>query len=698
MEPAARAAEARLTKAGIQLTLGGEPTFVPLEPEGAEWSVTADGPTKLPIARRLGQELQLSAWPGSTMLYCPGKRYDGEVNPRWALRLITGRQGRPPVRWPRPCQPGLSGRQLAADQGEAWLAKLGQRLGIELEPLPLRDPLDGERRIWAVPLSSDPDEVSDPDDDGDPARRSIPWRPAAWPLEEALRELSAAPGPAGLRLPLEHMPAALPRQVLTLEIGADGWELFLPPLTRRPLETLLQAVADSLGELAAPRLSGVLPVDADGHWQVLGLTADPGVLEINLPICHGWADYHGWMTLLEQAGAAQGLRSWKAAAGGRQESTGGGNHLLWGGPDLAHHPFFSRPAWLVGILRYWQHHPALSYLFSGPGVGPSSQAPRPDEAAGSIFDLELAYRALEQADDGRSPDDPRGDHRSLIGETLRHLHADRSGNNHRCEISFDKFWNPGAPAGCLGLVEFRALESLPQVGWSSAVALLWSSLAAHLLEPAHRPRVLRDWGPELHDRLLLPSQLWADLEAILAELAADGLALDSTPYRQIWDWRFPPLLQWQQGDAAVVLRPALEPWPLICDTPVQGGFTSRFIDGSLRRFEISVSDSDSFRQHGSLVLNGRPLPLGEAPLGEAPLAVRYRHLRLYPCLHPAIAPQLPLQLEIRTANGCSRFQLEEQDLAFRPVQPDSPGWPSSVGPAWGGRQRPGDLTLDLRLE
>ncbi len=696
MEPAARAAEARLIKAGIQLTLGGEPTFVPLEPEGAEWSVTADGPTKLPIARRLGQELQLGAWPGSTMLYCPGKRYDGEVNPRWALRLITGRQGRPPVRWPRPCQPGLSGRQLAADQGEVWLAKLGQRLGIELEPLPLRDPLDGERRTWAVPLSSDPDEVSDPDDDGDPARRSIPWRPAVWPLEEALRELSAAPGPAGLRLPLEHMPAALPRQVLTLEIGADGWELFLPPLTRRPLETLLQAVADSLGDLAAPRLSGVLPVDADGHWQVLGLTADPGVLEINLPICHGWADYHGWMTLLEQAGAAQGLRSWKAAAGGRQESTGGGNHLLWGGPDLAHHPFFSRPAWLVGILRYWQHHPALSYLFSGPGVGPSSQAPRPDEAAGSIFDLELAYRALEQADDGRSPDDPRGDHRSLIGETLRHLHADRSGNNHRCEISFDKFWNPGAPAGCLGLVEFRALESLPQVGWSSAVALLWSSLAAHLLEPAHRPRVLRDWGPELHDRLLLPSQLWADLEAILAELAADGLALDSTPYRQIWDWRFPPLLEWQQGDDWVVLRPALEPWPLICDTPVQGGFTSRFIDGSLRRFEVSVSDS--FRQHGSLVLNGRPLPLGEAPLGEAPLAVRYRHLRLYPCLHPAIAPQLPLQLEINTAAGCSRFQLEEQDLAFRPVQPDTPGWPSSVGPAWGGRQRPGDLTLDLRLE
>ena len=693
MEPAARAAEARLIKAGIQLTLGGEPTFVPLEPEGAEWSVTADGPTKLPIARRLGQELQLAAWPGSTLLYCPGKRYDGEVNPRWALRLITGLAGRPPVRWPNPCQPGLSGRQLTGQEGEAWLARLAERLGIELEPLPLRDPLDGERRVWAVPLSCDPDETSVPDDDSDPARRSIPWRSAAWPLDEARRELSGAPGPAGLRLPLQHMPDDLPRQVLTLEIGADGWELFLPPLTRRPLETLLQAVADSLDDLAAPRLSGVLPVDSDGHWQVLGLTADPGVLEINLPICHGWADYHGWMTLLEKACAAQGLRSWKAAAGGRQESTGGGNHLLWGGPDLAHHPFFSRPAWLVGILRYWQHHPALAYLFSGPGVGPSSQAPRPDEAAGSIFDLELAYRAIEQADDGRSADDPRGDHRSLIGETLRHLHADRSGNNHRCEISFDKFWNPGAPAGCLGLVEFRALESLPQVGWSSAIALLWSSLAAHLLEPAHRPRALRDWGPELHDRLLLPSQLWADLEAILAELAAAGLPLDPTPYRQIWEWRFPALLAWQEGADVVELRPALEPWPLICDTPVQGGFTSRFIDGSLRRFEISVSDS--FRQHGSLRLNGRPLPLQEQ--GQA-LAVRYRHLRLYPCLHPALAPQLPLELEILTPRGNSRFQLAEQDLAFMPLDPASPAQTIPAATPWSGRQRPDDVTLDLRLD
>ena len=126
MDKVAEAAESRLTAAGIQLTLGGEPTLVPLEPEGAEWSVTADGPTKLPIARELARDLQQQIWPGSTLLYCPGKRYDGEVNPRWALRLFLGQDGTPPVHWPAPCQPGLEGRPLRRRRG-AGLAGPGER-------------------------------------------------------------------------------------------------------------------------------------------------------------------------------------------------------------------------------------------------------------------------------------------------------------------------------------------------------------------------------------------------------------------------------------------------------------------------------------------------------------------------------------------------------------------------------------------
>jgi uncharacterized protein (DUF2126 family) len=238
-------------------------------------------------------------------------------------------------------------------------------------------------------------------------------------------------------------------------------------------------------------------------------------------------------------------------------------------------------------------------------------------------------------------------------------------------------------------VEFRALESMPTVEWSSAVALLWSALAAHLLAPRHRPTSLRDWGTELHDRMLLPSALWTDLEAVLAELAADGLALDPAPFREIWDWRFPPLLRWQEGDAVLEVHPALEPWPLICDFPREGGFTSRFVDGSLRRFEIVANPA--FRQQWRLGLSGRPL---ELPNDGSPLAVRYRLQRLYPCLHPAIAPHLPLVLSLHGDGAGRAFQLNPEGSAFL-AETEAAADPQ--GRPWRGRRCSGDATIDLRL-
>jgi len=612
----AAAIEARLQQAGIRLTMGGEPTLVPLEPTGAEWSVAADGPTKLRYARQLAAELQRRAWPGSTLLYCPGKQYDGEVNPRWALRLITGQNGEPVVPWPD----GVGDAVPSRAELEALLENLGSDLGCPLQALPLRDPLQDDRQVWAIPLSCEQGQ----------------WRSVSWPLEEGLRELSGAPGPAGLRLPLQHFPAGALRQVLTLERDASGWALFLPPLERQPLELLLQRIAARCEGWIQPELSGVLPWDAYEHWQVLGLTADPGVLEVNLPVCHSWHDYAGWIERLEEAGAAVGLRSWKQQ-GPRSEGTGGGNHLLLGGPGLDDHPFFTRPAWLVGLLRYWQHHPCLAYLFSGRSVGPASQAPRPDEGSASLLDLQLAHTALERL--------PEGDQRVAIGETLRHLHGDRSGNTHRSEISLDKFWNPAWTAGCQGLLEFRALESLPNHRWTSAVALLFRALCVRLLNPELRPAELRSWGAELHDRALLPSALWADLEAVLADLAADGLPLDPEPFRAIWAWRFPELLHWQQGAAELSIRQGLEPWPLLCDTPVEGGTTSRFVDSSLRRFEVIASPA--LQRHYELWLQGRPLPWPTE--STQLLAVRFRQEALFPCLHPCLPPDVPLRLELREA-------------------------------------------------
>ena len=722
--------EQRLQEADIQLTMGGEPTLVPFLPQGLEWSVAADGPTKLGYARALAAELRQRAWPGSTLLYCPGKRYDGEVNPRWALRLITGEDGRPLVAWPQD-QPPLSAAVATVDPSapamatglaagaprpernspatgttqasttsastlgastigagsagapdawplpaasriEALLEELAQALDLPLEPLQLRDPLDPERQVWAIPLSHDPDHG---------------WQTLRWALEPEQAELLPAVGPAGLRLPLQHFPADGLRQVLTLERDGNSWGAFLPPLAREPLERLLALIARGSAGCCQPELSGVLPLDIEGHWQVLGLTADPGVLEVNLPVCPTWQVYADWIALLEVAGAQVGLRSWKAQ-GDRQLGTGGGNHLLLGGPSLEANPFFARPAWLVGVLRYWQHHPCLAYLFSSGSIGPASQAPRPDEGSASLLDLELAHRVLEQL--------PAGDQRVAIGETLRHLHADRSGNTHRSEISLDKFWNPAWTGGCQGLLEFRALETLPQHHWTACVALLWRALVVRLVEPAHRPRQLRHWGDTLHDRALLPSQLWADLEEVLADLARDGLPLDPEPFRAIWDWRFPLLLDWSDGEAGLQIRQALEPWPLLCDTPVEGGSTSRFVDSSLRRFELLVEGP--LRQRCQLLLQGRGLPL---PVDStAPVAVRFRQEALFPCLHPCLPVDVPLELELRcrrSGETLQRWQLHQESKGFEPAPLAALSGSLHKEAADLRGATPGSCTLDLRL-
>jgi len=194
--------------------------------------------------------------------------------------------------------------------------------------------------------------------------------------------------------------------------------------------------------------------------------------------------------------------------------------------------------------------------------------------------------------------------------------------------------------------------------------------------------------------------LWADLETILADLAHDGLALDAAPFRALWQWRFPPLLHWRgpepaEGDQEcpeLILRPALEPWPLICDFPREGGFTSRFIDGSLRRLEVEANAA--FRNQCRLLLNGRPLELAMAP---EVLAVRYRQQRLYPCLHPAIEPHWPLNLVVRGPEGEQLFALREDGLAFAESAdpcPPSEAWSS---PPWRGRRRSDAVTVDLRL-
>lgn len=651
-------------KHNVRLTLGGEPTYVPVDPSGSEWNITALGPTKLRYAYAMADALIAQAAPNAVAIYSPGKAYPGETNPRWAINLVWNRDG----------SPFTKSFSHLSDQGEkltkARLERFKRNLltGLKLPRGWLRciDALAPERAAWALPLDHDGKRFQSGD----------------WGVGKRL-ELLGAEGPAGLRLPLSLVPAAISRRALVAEVVDDRLHLFLPPLLQPAFLKLLEVVSRSLvqSELGGAVFEGYVPSDDADRWVKLGLTADPGVLEINLPPCADWSAYDEWLSSLEQAAETAGLRSFKQFSVEESSGTGGGNHILFGGPRLDDNPLFTNPGWITSILRYWQHHPALSYLFTGNYVGSSSQAPRPDESASSLYDLELAYQFLEHL--------PPGDHRGLISETIRHLHTDGSGNTHRSEISFDKFWNVNFDGGCRGLVEFRAVESLPEARWMSAVALLWHSIAAYLLEHPFRKPLL-EHGDRLHDHFFLPTNLWADLETILSDLGKAGIPLRTENYRELVDWRFPVMLEYASGEARLAVRKAHEGWPLLCETPLEGGNTSRFVDTSIERLEFLANRT--FVDRCQIRVQGRLLRL--EPRGPDPLCIglRYRRTALYPSLHPGIAPHMPLHLTITDGARESGYQLDFGRRTFEPVPKRFPRQRHACK-----KLQPDLVTCDLRL-
>jgi uncharacterized protein (DUF2126 family) len=668
LDAVADAVESTFAKRRVRLTLGGEPTYVPNDPHGSEWSITALGPTKLRYAYTLTNTLIEQTLPNAVAIYSPGKSYPGEVNPRWAINLIWNRDGSPFV--PALDEPVTGAASPNTETVAKFTALLLRSLRLKSGWLDAIDPADPERIVRVLPLDHD----------------GRHFRTEDWTLGPKI-ELLRTDGPAGLRLPLQLLPASVNRRALTVEVLHGALHIFLPPLLQAGFLNLFQQVTLALqtAQLGPAIYGGYVPSDEADQWTKLAIGADPGVLEINLPPCGTWREYRDWLAKLERAAETSGLRSFKQLAPGDAIGTGGGNHVLFGGPSLETNPLFTHPRWVTSILRYWQHHPALAYLFTGQYVGPSSQAPRPDESSSAHYDLEMAYRFLESL--------PPGDHRQLLSETLRHLHTDGTGNTHRSEISFDKFWNVNFDGGCRGLVEFRAIESLPHAEWMSAVALLWHALAAMLLEKPFTKELI-EHGDALHDSFFLPAFIWADFEKVRRDLLKAKFPLPVEPFRSIADWRCPTMLRHEDGAAELTVRRALEGWPLLSETPIEGGSTSRFVDTSMERLEFL--GNREFAENCEIFVQGRRLQLRPFPHGAFGIGLRYRRSALYPSLHPGVAPHLPLHLVIRRVRKQTHYRLQGDRRQFEPCRANEAPPPTiSRNPC--RTLKPSLMTCDLRL-
>ena len=429
--------------------------------------------------------------------------------------------------------------------------------------------------------------------------------------------------------------------------------VFMPPLTRLEdyLELLgaLEATSQTLNMRIV--LEGY-PPPRDPRLKILQVTPDPGVIEVNIHPANNWRELVDHTEFLYQAAFETRLSAEKFMTDGRHTGTGGGNHLVLGGATAADSPFLRKPELLASLILYWHNHPSLSYLFSGMFIGPTSQAPRVDEARNDqIYELEIALREIHRNRERYGADMPPW----LVDRSLRNILIDVTGNTHRSEFCIDKMYSPDASTGRLGLLELRAFEMPPHARMSVVQQLLLRALVARFWRAPYQARATR-WGTELHDRFMLPYFIKADFDDVLTELGDDGFHFDPAWFAPHFEFRFPRVGELVTQNMRLSLRNALEPWHVMGEENGGGG-TVRYVDSSLERIEVHVNGLNPSRH--TVTVNGRALPLQPTGnVGEFVAGVRYRAWAPSSALHPTIGTHVPLTFDIvdtwmkRAIGGC----------------------------------------------
>jgi uncharacterized protein (DUF2126 family) len=420
--------------------------------------------------------------------------------------------------------------------------------------------------------------------------------------------------------------------------------VFMPPTERLDdYVALVGAVEATAAALRVPVLLEGYGPPRDPRLNQLSVTPDPGVIEVNIHPAASWEELVDHTTHLYESAHLSRLAAEKFMPDGRHVGTGGGNHVVLGGATPEDSPFLRRPDLLRSLIAYFHQHPALSFLFSGQFIGPTSQAPRIDEARNdSVFEIELAFRELTRttAEAGKHGVTPPW----LVDRLFRDLLVDVTGNTHRSEFCIDKLFSPDGAAGRLGLLELRAFEMPPHARMSLTQQLLLRALVARFWKTPYAPARLARWGTELHDRFMLPFFVWADFEDVIAELAEAGYPLQSDWFLPHFEMRFPRCGDFATRGIHLELRGALEPWHVMGEDATAGG-TARYVDSSLERVQLKVTGMAPERF--AVTCNGRALPLQPTGTGgEMVAGVRFRAWQPPRCLHPHIGVHAPLIFDL----------------------------------------------------
>jgi uncharacterized protein (DUF2126 family) len=443
------------------------------------------------------------------------------------------------------------------------------------------------------------------------------------------------------------------RTALCVEPRDGRLHIFMPPVERtEDYLDLIAGIETTAAETGLPVvIEGETP-PRDPRLNKLAVTPDPGVIEVNMHPSKTWEELVERTTVLYEEARQTRLGTEKFMVDGRHTGTGGGNHIIIGGETPTDSPVLRRPDLLRSLLSYWQNHPSLSWLFSGLFIGPTSQAPRIDEARNdSLYELDVAFKEMDKqiSQFGQTPP-------WLVDRLFRNLLIDSSGNTHRAEFSIDKLYAPESSTGRLGLVEMRAFEMPPDARMSLAQHLLLRGLVSKFWKEPYKNNLVR-WGTDIHDRWMLPHFCETDFKDVVNDLREAGYPFEAEWFAPHFEFRFPRIGDLEQRDLQIELRTALEPWHVLGEEPGGGG-TVRYVDSSVERLQIKARGlaGDRF----AITCNGHRVPLHPTGTnGEGVAGVRYRAWQPPVCLQPTIKSHAPLRFDLydtwnqRSLGGCT---------------------------------------------
>lgn len=687
-----------LIRHDVRLTMGGEPTFVSIDDmEAAEWNTKADGNHKRALAWDLATRLRDEFGPGGILHYAQGKWYPGEPLPRWAFSIVWRKDGVPIWNNPDLLANPNKGQDIFPVTAELFLKTLAENLGVPPEnTVPAYE--DVFYMLWEegqVPIDQNPLEA----DLDDPLERknlasildrglgeaigyilpvgwdfmSQDWQSSPWQFRRQHLYLIPGNSPIGLRLPLKSLPDSIEvpvqrslfeelddfdirsnqeigqkkpekewkkvmRTAVCAEVRNGNLYVFLPPLSHAEhaleLIQVIEKTADAIGIPIV--LEGYAP-PLDYRMEKMSVTPDPGVIEVNIHPASSWSELVGRVDTLYELARQSRLGAEKFMIDGRHTGTGGGNHVTLGAARPADSPFLRRPDLLRSMITYWQHHPSLSYLFSGAFIGPTSQAPRIDEGLEDrLYEVELAFTQVPKSSDQNVP-------YWLIDRIFRNLLTDLTGNTHRAEFCIDKLYSPDSSSGRLGLLEMRSLDMPPHRQMSLVQMLLIRSLVSWFWKEPYEHGLVR-WGTQLYDKYLLPHFNLQDMGEVVKDLQQAGYPFKLQWLDPFFEFRFPRYGSIQVNDLRVEVRMAIEPWHVLGEEMSNMG-TARFVDSSLERVQVKLTGFNTTRY--TLLCNGCEVPLVATGVkGEYVAGIRYRAWQPPSALHPTIGIDAPLVFDL----------------------------------------------------